>query len=172
MLNKAVDAEILQKKMARGEYLPQLALGVGGLYLDIMEDSNGYGIAFATLSIPISNWWGGSYKLQENDIKIKIAQNNLDEKSELLQVQIFKAYMELTESYKQIDIANTSLEQSVEYEQEVKNNFDAGISSTSDLLEARAQTQKAKDDQIDVKSQYRIKLANYLLVVGKINIDV
>ena len=95
-----------------------------------------------------------------------------DEKSELLQVQIFKAYKDLTESYQQIDIANTSLEQSIEYEQEVKNNFDAGISNTSDLLEARAQTQKAKDDQIDVKSQYRIKLANYLLVVGKINTDV
>ena len=172
MLNKAVDAEKLQKKMARGEYMPQLALGVGGLYLDIFEESNGYGIAFATLSIPISNWWGGSYKLQENEIKIKIAQNNLDEKSELLQVQIFKAYKDLTESYQQIDIANVSLEQSIEYEQEVKNNFDAGISSTSDLLEARAQTQKAKDDQIDVKSQYRIKLANYLLVVGKINTDV
>ena len=168
MLNKAVDAEILQKKMTRGEYLPQIAVGVGGMYLDAFKQDDTYGLAFATLSIPISDWWGGSYKLQENEIKIKIAQSNLEEKSELLQLQISKSYKDLTESYKQIDIANSSLMQSIEYEIEVKNNFDAGISSTSDLLEARAQTQQAKDAQIDAKIQYRIKLTNYLQVVGKI----
>ncbi len=169
MLNRAVEAEVLQKKMTKGEYLPQLAVGVGGLYLDAYEQDNSYGLAFATLSIPISDWWGGSFKLQEHEIKIKIAKNNLDEKSELLQLQISKAYKDLIISYKQINIAKTSLKQSFEYQKELEDTFDAGITNTSDLLEARALTQQARDILIDVKSQYKIKVANYLLVVGRIS---
>jgi outer membrane protein TolC len=167
MLNKALDAEILQKKMAKGEFLPQLAIGVSGLYLDAYEEENKYGLAFATLSIPISDWWGGTYKLQEHTIKINIAQNNLDEKSELLQLQMSKAYRDLTDSYKQIDIAKTSLKQSLEYQKELEDNYEAGITSTSDFLEARAIAQQAKDALIDAKSQYKIKVSNYLLSVGK-----
>ncbi len=169
MLNKAIEAEELQKKMALGEYLPQLAVGASGLYLDAFEQNNSYGLAFATLSIPISDWWGGSYKLQEHEIKIKIAQNNLEEKSQLLQLQISKAYKDLIVSYKQINIAKTSLKQSFEYQKELEDTFDAGITSTSDLLEARALTQQARDTLIDAKSQYKIMVANYLLVVGRIS---
>ncbi|AMC11602.1 hypothetical protein Lupro_10140 [Lutibacter profundi] len=167
MLNKVIEAEELQKKMALGEYLPQLAVGASGLYLDAFEQNNSYGLAFATLSIPISDWWGGSKKLQEQDIKIKIAQNNLEDKSELLKLQITKAYKDLTISYKQIEIAKKSLKQSLEYQKELEDNYDAGLTSTSDLLEAKALAQQAKDEFIDAKSQYKIKVATYLLSVGK-----
>jgi len=49
----------------------------------------------------------------------------------------------------------------------LEDNYDAGISSTSDLLEARALAQKAKDNVIDTKTNYKIKIANYLLTIGK-----
>jgi len=167
MLNKAIEAEELQKKMTRGEYLPQFAIGAGGMYLDAFEQNNSYGLAFATLSIPISDWWGGSKKLQEQDIKIEIAQNNLEDKSELLQLQMTKSYKDLLISYKEIEIAKTSLKQSLEYQKELEDTFDAGITSTSDLLEARALSQEAKDALIDAKIQYKINIANYLLTVGR-----
>jgi len=167
MLNKAIESEELQKKMARGEYLPQLAVGASGMYLDAFEQNNSYGLAFATLSIPISDWWGGSKKLQEQDIKIEIAQNNLEDKSELLQLQMTKAYKDLLISYKEIEIAKKSLQQSLEYQKELEDTFDAGITNTSDLLEARALAQQAKDNLIDAKSNYKIKAANYLLTIGE-----
>ena len=167
MLNKAIEAEELQKKMTRGEYLPQFAIGAGGMYLDAFEQNNSYGLAFATLSIPISDWWGGSKKLQEQDIKIEIAQNNLEDKSELLQLQMTKSYKDLLISYKEIEIAKTSLKQSLEYQKELEDTFDAGITSTSDLLEARALSQEARDALIDAKIQYKINIANYLLTVGR-----
>ncbi len=168
MLNKAIEAEELQKKMVLGEYLPQFAIGVSGMYLDAFEQNNTYGLAFASLSIPISDWWGGSKKLQEHDLKIKIAQTNLEDKSELLQLQMTKSYKDLVISYKQIEIAKTSLKQSLEYQKEIEDTFDAGITNTSDLLEARALSQQAKDALIDAKIQYKINISNYLLAVGRI----
>ncbi len=169
MLNKAVEAENLQKKMEMGKHMPQLAVGVGGLYMDLAENKNTYGLAFATLSIPISDWWGASYKLQEHTIKTEIAQNNLEEKSELLQLQISNAFSNLVENYKQISIANLSLKQALEYLQEEQNNYEAGISSTSDLLEARALVQQAQDAVTDSKSIYKIAAAQYQLTIGQVS---
>lgn len=169
MLNKAVEAEELQKKMTDGELLPQLAVGVGGMYLDMIDQDDTYGLAFATLSIPISDWWGGTYKKQEHKIKIDIAKNSLEQNSELLQLQMSKAYRDLTESYKQIDIAQTSVNQSLEYQKEMEDNYDAGLESLSDLLEARAMAQEAKDALIDAKTQYKIRIADYLQTLGKTN---
>ena len=167
MLNKAVDAEILQKKMARGEYLPSVAVGVQGLYLDVMEQDKSFGLAFATVSIPISGWWGGSHKIQEHQLKVNIAQNNLDEKTEMLKLQMNKAYRDLNESYQQIAIAEISIEQADEHLSVVKNNYEAGVVGTSDLLEAQAMYQKAHDALVDAKATYKIKYAEYLKVTGR-----
>ncbi|QTY27153.1 TolC family protein [Flavobacterium sp. CS20] len=167
MLNKAVETEELQKKMTNGELLPQLAVGVGGMYLDMIDQDNTYGLVFATLSIPISDWWGGTYKKQEHEIKMEIAKNSLKQNSELLQLQMSKAYRDLTESYKQIDIAQTSVSQAVEHQKEMENNYDAGLTSLSDLLEARAIAQEAKDALIDAKAKYKINIANYLKSIGE-----
>ena len=167
MLNKAVDAEVLQKKIALGEYMPQLAIGVQGLYLDWLDQQNTYGLAFATLSVPVSGWWGGSHKIQEHKIKVDIAQNNLEEKSELLLLQIDKLYKDLNESFMQIFVAKSSNEQAQEHLKIVQDNYDAGIISTSDLLEAQAMFQQSEDGLVDAKTIFKIKKAYYLQAIAQ-----
>ncbi len=167
MLNKAVDAEVLQKRLSTGDYLPQFAVGVMGQYLDVADNHDTYGIAFATLSIPISDWWGGNYKLKEHNIKIDIAKNNLNEKSELLKLQMAQSFKELTESYKQISVAESQLEQAKEHFKVVNDNYEAGIVSTSDMLEAQAMFQEADDNLTDAKSTYQIKETHYNQIVAQ-----
>jgi len=168
MLNKAVDAEVLQKRLVTGDYLPQLAVGVMGQYLDVADNHDTYGIAFATLSIPISDWWGGNHKLKEHNIKIDIAKNNLDEKSELLKLQMAQSFKELSEGYKQISVAESQLDQAAEHVKIVKDNYEAGIVSTSDMLEAQAMFQEAEDNLTDVKSTYQIKETRYNQIVARL----
>lgn len=167
LLNKAIDAGILQKRLARGEFLPQLAVGVQGQYLDFADEQNTYGIAFASLSIPISDWWGGSHKLKEHEIIIDVARNNLNEKSELLKLQMEKAYKELTESYQQISVAKSLAEQAREHLQVITDNYEAGILSTSDLLEAQAIFQEAQDGLVDAKSTYQIRQVYYKQAIAQ-----
>ena len=167
MLNKAVTFEELKQKMATGEYKPQIAAGVQGLYLDMADKQNTYAVAFATLSVPISGWWGGSHKIQEHKIKVSIAQNNLEEKSELLLLQIDKAYRDLNESYMQIFVAESTNEQAKEHLRIAQDNYDAGMISTSDLLEAEAMMQKSQDELVDKKAIYKIRKAHYLRVVAQ-----
>lgn len=167
MLNKAVNAEELQKRIAVGEYMPSLAVGVQGLYLDAIEQQNNYGLAFATVSIPISGWWGGSHKIKEHQIKVEIAENNLHEKTELLMLQMDKTYKSLVESYEQIKVAESSEEHALEHLAVVRDNFNAGVVSTADLLEAQAIHQQTKGAVIDAKTSYKIRQAEYLVSVSE-----
>jgi outer membrane protein TolC len=169
MLNKAVSAEELQKKMVTAEYLPSVAVGASAYYLDVMETESSNGMFFATLSIPISDWWGGSYKKQEHKIKIEMAQNNLKEKSELLQLQMNKTYNDLNEAYHMIQVSESTKSQSEQYFNEVQNNYNAGISSTSDWLEAHAILEESRGGLIEAKVNYKIKLSLYLQSTGRLN---
>ena len=168
MLNQAVDAQVLQKRLSKGELLPQIAVGVQGQYLDMADEQNTYGIAFASLSIPISDWWGGSHKLKEHDLKVDAAKNNLDENSELLKLQMEKAYKQLSESYQQIEVSKSLEDQAREYLKVVNDNYQAGIMSTSDLLEAQAVLQEAQDGLIDAKSTYQIRQVYYKQAVASL----
>ena len=168
MLNQAVDAQVLQKHLSKGELMPQIAVGLQGQYIDMADDQNTYGIAFASLSIPISDWWGGSHKLKEHELKVDAAKNSLDENSELLKLQMEKAYKQLSESYQQIEVSKSLEEQAREYLKVVNDNYQAGIMSTSDLLEAQAVLQEAQDGLTDSKSTYQIRQVYYKQAVASL----
>lgn len=169
MLKKAVEVERLKKKMAMGENLPKVAVGVQGLYLDIIENKSQKVMGFATVSIPISGWWGGSHKIKEQKLKEHIARNNLENNAELLMLQMDKAYKDLNESHKQISVAESSLLHAEEHMSVVTDNYNAGVVSLSDLLEAQALHMQSKDALVDAKSEYKIKQAQYLKTVAMLD---
>lgn len=166
MLLQAIEAEKLQTKMTRGEYLPQLAVGVQGFYLDMLDNQQTNAMAFATLNIPISDWWGGSHKIKEHKIKVEIAENNLDHASELMELQIKKAYNDMVESLNQIAIASESVNKAKEYLKVSQDNYDAGLNSTSDLLNAQAKYQAAEVDEVNALTEYQVKRARYMNAVN------
>ncbi|MCF6239726.1 MAG: TolC family protein [Bacteroidales bacterium] len=166
MLQKSLKAEKLKKRMILGENLPQISLGVQGLYLDAFDKQNSYGIAFATVSIPISGWWGAAHKLSEHKIKEEIAQTELQEKSELMLLQMEKAYKDLNESYRQIKIAEISVKQAKEHLKIVSDNYKAGVVNTSDMLEAQAALLEEENKLSEAKSNYKMKVLNYKRVVA------
>lgn len=166
LLNKALEAEKLQKEMALGEYLPQIALGTMGYKCDVMNTTNSNAMAFVTVSVPISDWWGGSHKIKEKQYKIEQAHNKLDETAELLSLQVEQARNELDETYFQIRTNLVSIDQAKENLKVVNDNYRAGVSSIFDLLEAQAMYQEAQNQYTDAVCTYKIKEANYLSATG------
>jgi len=167
LLNKAVKAETLQKSMVIGENLPQVSLGAVGYTSDVMHSTNSNAMAFVTVSIPISDWWGGSHKIKEAQFKVNQAKNKLTETSELLGLQIEQAKNEMNETYMQISTAQSSIDQSQENLKVVNDNYKAGVSSMSDLLEAQALYQDAQNQYTDALCSYKIKVAGYLQATGR-----
>jgi multidrug efflux pump len=166
MLKKAVTAEELQKKIVAGELMPQVSIGAMGVYTDVMDKSSKNIMAFATVSIPISDWWGGSHKLKQSKAKVESARFNLSETSELLTIQITQAKNAYNEEYFQIGIAQKSIDEARENLKVTTDNYKAGVSNMSDLLEAQSTFQSAEDSQIEAQCNYQIKKAKYLEAIN------
>ncbi len=167
MLNKATEAEELQLKMTRGELMPQLALGAMAAYVDIANSGVTQKFAFASLSIPISDWWGGSHKIKQQKLMIEKAKNKLSETSELLALQIEQADNELHESFNQIQLAKKSVEQAQENLKVTNDNYRSGTIGISDLLEAQALFQSSKDNLTNSECNYQIARSKYRQAIGK-----
>lgn len=64
LLEKNVQANQLQQKMEFGKNLPTVAVGAGYIYNDLMDKGVNRGLLLAQVSIPISQWWGGSHAVK------------------------------------------------------------------------------------------------------------
>lgn len=167
LLNKAVEAQELQKKMAIGEYMPQLAVVGTGFAYDAMDQTNSNAFAMLSLSIPISDWWGGSHKVKQHTIEIEKAKQSFQENTELMTLQIKQAENEVNETNYQVKISKISVEQAQENLRISEDNYKAGVIAISDLLEAQAIYQQASDGLTDAQSQLQIKMAHYKQVTGQ-----
>ncbi len=168
LLQASVRAEELQSNMKLGEYLPQAGIGVTGLYMKLDESKDRtLGMVFGTVSIPISGWWEASHTLQERSIKEQIAQNTMKDNSELLLLQMQKAWQDLTDAYKQVHLSEEAKSQADENLKVNQDSYDNGMSNLSDLLEAHALQQQMNDQLTDAKASYRGKQIVYLQVTGR-----
>ncbi|MBI5808159.1 MAG: TolC family protein [Ignavibacteriales bacterium] len=168
LLEKSVEAAELQTKIKRGEYLPQAAIGISEMYMKFDESKKRtFGMVFGTVSVPISGWWSGSYELQERSIKEEIAENNFKNNSELLLLQIEKAWQDLNDAYKQYLLSKESKSQAEENFKVNEDSYKNGISTVSDLLEAQALLQQTQDQLTEAKANYIVKKTTYLQVTGR-----
>lgn len=168
LLELSVEAEKLQTKMTLGEFLPQAGIGINGTYMKFDESKERtVGMIFGTVSVPISGWWGGSHEIQERIIKEEIAENNFKNNSELLLLQMEKAWQDFTDAYKQYLLSEESKAQAEENMKVNDDSYKNGLITISDLLEAQSLLQQAKDQLTEAKANYLIKKTSYLMVTGR-----
>ena len=168
LLQTSVRAEELQTRLKLGEYLPQLALGVGGLYMKTdAAPGRTIGIVYGTVSIPISGWWEASHALSERRIKEQIAKNSLETNSEYLLLQMEKAWQDLMDAHQQVLLSQDVKAQAEENLKVNQDGYDNGLIVVSDLLEAQALLQQANDRWTDAMAGYRTKRVYYLQATGR-----
>ena len=166
LMQESIKAEKLQTKMKRGEYLPEIAIGVGAFAYNMSEEWSNNSMAFGSVSIPISNWWEASHTLKERKIKEQIAQNSADNTSELLILQMQKAWNDLQEAFQQILLARDVIKQAEENLKINYDNYKSGVVNIADLLEAQAILQQTKDGYTDACTNYMLKSTTYQQVTG------
>ncbi|MDR2065538.1 MAG: TolC family protein [Prevotellaceae bacterium] len=161
LLDKNVDANRLNVKIESGKRLPSVGVGAGYVYHNFAEQTNTFGVLFATVRIPISDWWGGTYAVKRAKLKMQQAENERQNASELMIVEIQQVYNELAESYEQIVLAKKSVLSAMENLRLNDNYYKAGISTITDVLDAQSLLQKSKDQHAEANCNYQIKLAKY-----------
>lgn len=159
---KNEEAKNLNVKMERGKLLPSLAIGVNGFYHTIDSHDNTNGMVFVTLSVPISDWWGGSHAVKKAKLQRLQAENDRMEAREKLVIDIQSAWNNLVEAYQQIDIAKKSVDSAQENLRMQRVFHRTGTTTMTDLLDAVTLYTQAQSQMVTACATYQIRVAEYL----------
>lgn len=171
LLQKSLESEKLQTKYTKADYMPSVMVGVSAAQVGAVDNSvigsNFMPIAFGTVSIPISDWWGaGKQKLKQRELTEKIALNRFADGENQIKVGIMKAWYDVNDAYKQITFAKENLEQATENLKVNQDNYASGLSSITDLLDAQAFYQQAQSEHNIAHNNFYNKKAAYQYIIG------
>lgn len=169
LLNKQVEATKLQRKMEIGKNLPTVGVGAGYNYHNLLDNDHTFGMVFATVSVPISDWWGGSHAVKRKKIAQQQAEEQLADNSQLLKIRMQNAWNNVEESRQQLEIAQRSIEQAEENLRLNRDYYKAGTSKMSDLLEAQLLYQQSLERRTDAFADYQNKHLEYRQATGQLS---
>lgn len=168
LLEKNVKVHELKRKITLGQQLPTVGVGFSYAYEDLMFDKNrNHWLMMATVSVPISDWWGGSHKFKRSKLEEKKAICQQQDGSEKLQLKMQQSWNLLTESYKQIILAESAVKESEENLRIQTDYYSSGITSLSELLDAQGLYQKTRNRYSDACIDYMKKVSQYLQDTGR-----
>ncbi len=167
LLEKNLRASTLNRRLEVGKNLPELAVGAGILSHDIVEERQNRGLLFATLSVPISGWWGGSHAIRRMRAAEQAAREQLESNSELLVIQMENCWNQVEEAYQQLRIARRSIAQSEENLRINESFYRAGTVSMSELLQAQSLYQQSAGNCVQSYADYSMALARYLVMTSQ-----
>lgn len=166
LLDLQVDAQRLQKKLATGESLPQIAVGASYGYSRVLTDGNLNGMVYVMAQIPLSDWGQGARRIQQWNYQIEKAENDREFYRRQLLLQIRKFWMDLTSSWEQLQVAQESVKTAESSVYKLASYYKAGLATLTELLQAQAQWQQAKEQYIDQQIAYKVAMEAYLDRVG------
>ena len=166
LLETSVEAAKLQVKMEAGKHLPTVAVGAGWNSISLDKGSplaseKSFGMVFATISIPISDWWGGSYAVKKQKIQVRIAENDKRNAEEMLLIQMQQLLNDVEEAAGQVQLAGKAIAVALENVRLNTDYYKAGISLLTDLLDAQSALQQTRDQHTEAITAFCIKLARY-----------
>ena len=166
LLDKNIEANRLQVRMEIGKNLPSVAANVGWNYMNFDKGSpaamkNNFGMAFVSVSIPISGWWGGSHAIKKRRLQVRIAENDKRDAQELLLIQMQQLWNDLEEAYAQIILAEKTIASAEENVRLNNDYYKVGTGLLTDLLDAQNTLQQARDQRAEATTDYRMKLSRY-----------
>ena len=172
LLDIQVKAAELQTQMEIGKHLPQVAVGAGysAYMMDVDQyntSSNHFGVVFGTVTVPITDWWGGGHAIKRSRIQEQMARNERDQNMQLLEVQTEQTWNELFEAYQQLLIAQQSVRLAEENLRLQSDYYEAGTATLSNLLGAQSMLQQSADSFTEAYSDYQLKLSLYLKRSGR-----
>ncbi|SEN14426.1 Outer membrane protein TolC [bacterium A37T11] len=175
LLQKATEAARLQTRLTRADYLPSVAVGVSATEVGVIHNPIGskfVPIAFGTVKIPVSDWWGsGKQKIRQQQLAEKMAENRFADGQDQLKVAVWKSWYDLQDAQTQITYAKDNLAQATENLKVIQDNYASGLNTISDLLDAQALYQQAASDHIIAYANFDDKKSVYKYVIGDLRVE-
>ncbi len=140
-------------KLERAEFLPQIGLMASYNYFSYQLNDNNHDDfnfnAMAQFSLPIFQWGDSIRKVNSAKAKYKEESFLLENACELMQLEIAQSITEVENKELKLNLAQSALTQADEYLRLETDNYEVGMTTLTDLLNAQSQWQQAYANYID-----------------------
>ena len=167
LLEKNVEAKRLEKRMELGKNLPTVAVGAGWYYHDLLDQNHNFGAVQIGVAIPISGWWGGAHALKRKSLALTNAENERDDLSQKLEIDIQDKWNNLTAAHRKMEIEAEGIAQSEENFRLNSMYYEAGISTIADLLEAETSLKESREKYISAYGTFQTARVQYLIATAR-----
>lgn len=186
LLQKQVDAGLQQVKLARADILPTIGLSAGyayygnvklnGVAMDALGNAHpytqkfddGFGLAMASVSIPVFSWGAGLKKIKKARIEAENARLDMTHNVKLMNIEVRQAVQNVKDGYQLVQTATIGLQLAERNLQQMTQKYEVSMATLTDLLDAQSQWQTAKSNFIEAQTQYKIYETEYLKKTGKL----
>jgi len=155
LLELNIKAEQLRKKMTIGEALPQVGIGLQGGYSNFFDRDRWNGLAFAFVRIPITQWWETGHKIKEHNLRIEKAQMMQQDLMGKMALQNEQVYNQLNEAIRLVIQHESGLKMAEDNYRISLMNYEAGMTTMSELLESQALLLQAQNAYTDARISMR-----------------
>ena len=172
ILNQQVAIAKQQVKLNRSELLPKI--GVKGSYdyihgLEISDQDLFDGGSFSVLlnvSVPLFHFGANSNKVRAAKAKLEQARLEQENMNEQMLLELAQSVNNLDEARLESTIAERSLQQAEENMRVSRSQYDVGLETLSDHLEAQALWQQAYETKVDACFRLYLNYITYLKATG------
>lgn len=171
-LSLATDMYHQKVNIVRADYLPKVAL-VGNYVVSNPNMFNGYSNQFAGMwnvgvmvNIPICHWGEGYDKTKAAKAEADEANSQLVNAKEQIKLQVNQSYFKIKEETKRLKMATENLNKADENLRYARLSYEAGVISSTTVLEAHTAWQSAEIEKIDAQIDLRLARENYKKSLG------
>lgn len=176
ILEKQVSLSKEQVKLSRSEVLPNVGLSAGWNYVnglsvnenDPLFDSGSFYVAL-NVSIPIFHFGERYNKVRASKAKLIRQELEREDLNEKMLLELTQAINNWDEMNMECEIADKSLLQAEENMNISKSQYDVGLETLSDYLEAQLLWQQAYETKIDAHFRRYLSYIIYLKTSGQLN---
>lgn len=186
LLQSQVDAAKVQIKVTRADILPSVALmgsymfygneKIKGYTQDVAGNNvpftnkidDNFGMVALTVNVPLFHWGEGLKKIRKAKYELHNAQLDLQKNTRLLSIEARQAVQNVTDGYNMVETARLGDQQGQENLRVMTEQYQNGLCTLTDLLDAQTQWQQAQSNLIEAQTQYKIYETEYLRVTGKL----
>ncbi len=159
-----------QTKIIRSKYLPQLAVGVketwGTPLINVSGDEKFATVAFAKLSMPIFNWGEKRQYVKQNRAMETSKELAMSKVEDQVKEELANAWVKLNENWRQVEIANSTLEIARENLKLNTFSYNEGKLPILDVLSSQATWLQAYTNVVSANYQYKVAYAEYVRILG------
>lgn len=161
-----------QVRVARSAMLPSLALMAkygytNGVELNGRKLLDGWNFGGGvTLSVPLYHFGANAQKVKAAKVKLQLAQEEQADKREMMLLELQQAANGVDEAQLEVHLAQKSLEQAEENMRISQKQYQAGMETLSDCLEAQATWQKASETLVDAQFRRYLAIVDYRRSAG------